>query len=74
MLTNLGLASLVDRIARDAGLRDDLAKDFDGTLDRSGMSLSGQDRDALRAAWQYIREFGGPARDARIIAGWGIGC
>ncbi len=74
MLNNLGLASLVDRISRDAGLRQELAQDFDGTLERSGMALTNQDRDALRAAWQYIREFGTGTKDARIIAGWGIGC
>jgi hypothetical protein len=74
MLTNLGLASLVDRISRDQELRQELARDFDGTLDRTGMAFSPQDRDALKAAWQYLKEFTTGTREARIIAGWGIGC
>lgn len=74
MLNNLGLASLVDRISRDEHLQNELSSDFDGALARTGMPLSPQDRDALRAAWQFIREFAPGSRDTRVMAGWGIGC
>lgn len=74
MLNNLGLASFVDRISRDQDLQEELSRDFEGALDKTGMPLTPQDRDALRAAWQFIREFAPGSRDTRVIAGWGIGC
>jgi hypothetical protein len=74
MLTNLGLAQFVDRLSRDEALQQEVARDFEGALSREGLTLNNQDRDALRAAWHFIREYSPLARNERIIAGWGIGC
>ncbi|MBI6545573.1 MAG: hypothetical protein HY692_02190 [Cyanobacteria bacterium NC_groundwater_1444_Ag_S-0.65um_54_12] len=74
MLTDSKVMAFVNRVGKDATLQDDLARDFDGTVARTGLQLSAKERDALRASWQFLREFKPGRRDEYVMLGGSIGC
>lgn len=71
MLTNTKLIDFVNRVAGDSGLRASLEADFDGTLSASGITLSGPERESLKASYRYLRAVDPMTLESRIAAASG---